>query len=99
VGDFYEGSVEQPEFEDLLRDTLLRVARDELRIDAYERAAESPSRPICDVLGEGAGRSFSKYRLAKAFIHWMRDHNWDDLSEHEHTPLLALFGAINQNTG
>jgi hypothetical protein len=98
VGDFYNGPVEQPEFEDLLRETLLRVARDELGVDAYERAAEEPSRPICEVLGEGAGRSLSKHRLAKAFIHWMREHNWDDLPEHEHTPLLALFGAMNQAT-
>jgi hypothetical protein len=98
VGDFYDGPVEQPEFEDLLRDTLLRVARDELGVDAFERAAESPSRPICEVLGDGAGRSLSKHRLAKAFIHWMREHNWDHLPEHEHAPLLALFGAINQAT-
>ncbi len=98
VGDFYDGPVRQPELEDLLRDTLLRVARDELGIDAYERAAAQPSRSVCDLLGDGIGRSFSKHRLAKAFIRWMRNRGWPDLSERERYVLQELFEAVNQAT-
>jgi predicted ATP-binding protein involved in virulence len=98
VGDFYDGIVEQPEFEDLLRTTLLRVARDELGIDAFERAMGQPRRAVCDVLGDGAGRSFSKYRLAKAFLRWMRYHGFADLSDQERYVLLELFAAVNQAT-
>ncbi|HEY7048885.1 MAG TPA: AAA family ATPase [Jatrophihabitantaceae bacterium] len=98
VGDFYEGPVEQAEFEDLLRDTLLRVARDELGIDAYERAYAQPHRTVCDLVGDGLGRSFSRHRLAKAFIRWMRNHGWDDLTEHERYVMQELFAAVNQAT-
>jgi hypothetical protein len=98
VGDFYDGIVEQPEFEDLLRGTLLRVARDELGIDAVERAVAQPRRSVCDLLGDGVGRSFSKYRLAKAFLRWMRYHGFADLSDQERYVLLELFAALNQAT-
>jgi hypothetical protein len=98
VGDFYDGPVEQPELEDVLRSTLLRVARDELGIDALERASAQPNRSVCDVLGDGIGRSFTKHRLAKAFIRWMSHHDWDDLSAHEQYVVQELFAAVNQAT-
>jgi predicted ATP-binding protein involved in virulence len=98
VGDFYDGIVEQPELEDLLRSTLLGVARDELGIDAFERAVAHPRRSVCDLLGDGVGRSFSKYRLAKAFLRWMRYHGFADLSAQERYVLLELFAAVNQAT-
>ncbi len=98
VGDFYDGIVEQPELEDLLRTTLLRVARDELGIDAFERAVAQPRRSVCDVLGDGVGRSFTKYGLAKAFLRWMRYHGFADLSDQERYVVLELFAAVNQAT-
>jgi predicted ATP-binding protein involved in virulence len=98
VGDFYDGIVEQPELEDMLRTTLLRVAREELGLDAFERAVAQPRRSVCDLLGDGIGRSFSKYRLAKAFLRWMRYHDFADLSDQERYVLLELFAAVNQAT-
>jgi AAA ATPase domain len=98
VGDFYDGIVEQPELEDLLRTTLLRVARDELGIDAFERAVAQPRRSVCDVLGDGVGRSLTKYGLAKAFLRWMRYHGFADLSDQERYVVLELFAAVNQAT-
>lgn len=98
VGDFYDGAVEQPAFEDLVRDTLLRVAADELGIDAYEQAAGQPRRAVRELLGDGAGRSFSKHRLAKAFIHWMREHGWHDLTDRERDVLRKVFTAVNAAT-
>jgi AAA ATPase domain len=98
VGDFYDGIVEQPELEDLLRTTLLRVARDELGIDAFERAVAQPRRSVCDVLGDGVGRSFTKYGLAKAFLRWMRYHGFADLSDQERYVVLELLAAVNQAT-
>jgi AAA ATPase domain len=98
VGDFYDGPVEQPELEDLMRSTLLRVARDELGIDAFERASAQPDRSVCDVVREGIGPSVTKHRLAKAFIRWMSHHDWDDLSDREQYVAQELFAAVNQAT-
>ena len=36
--------------------------------------------------------------LAKAFIRWMRNHGWDDLTEHERYVMQELFAAVNQAT-
>jgi hypothetical protein len=98
TGDFYEGHVERPELEDLLRGTLLDVARDELGVDAIARAAEQPVRAVCDILGDGVGVSFSRYRLAKSFLRWMGRHGWHDLRVHERDAMLALFAAVNEST-
>jgi len=98
IATFYTGLVPNPETEDLLRDTLLRVARDELGIDAVDTANSQPKRPLCDVLTAAGGGKFSKYRLGKAFIRWMREHGWADLTESERQALEGLFSAVNKGT-
>lgn len=98
VADFYTGDVSNPETEDLLRETLLVVARDDLGIDAVELGAKQPKRPVCDLLTEAGSGAFSKYRLGKAFIRWMRQHGWSDLATGEQKAMGALFAAVNKGT-
>lgn len=90
----YVDGVPKAEIEDLLRDTLSVIARDEFGIDAVAEAQEQRQRPIVDLFGR-ADRGFSKYRLAKAFLRWSREHSASDLSEAERQSWTKLLQAIN----
>lgn len=93
--DSYMGKVTKPEIEDLLRDTLLQVALEDLGWDVRATAAAQPARPIVDVFTAEAA-NFSKYKLAKAFLRWARAHEASDLSADERSQWTALVGAINK---
>lgn len=93
--DAYAGNVANTEIEDMLRETLLVIAREQLGWDAIALAETQPSRPVVDVIASVAKKDFSKYKLAKAFIRWSRDHNLDDLKPHEITQVENLFAKIN----
>ena len=56
---------------------------------------DQAERRVRDVLDTAP---ISKYRLAKAFIRWMRAHGWDDLQTHEQDMLRSLFIAVNDAT-
>lgn len=94
--DVYTGRVKRPEIEDLLRETLLTVARDSLGWDATKQAATQSSRPVLEVLEDLAGGQFSKYRLAKAFVRWTRDHKASDLAAAERGSWTKLIETINK---
>lgn len=96
VADFYEGPVKEPEFEDLLRTTLLTVAKEELGIDATAEGNKRPNQPICDLLASVGGAKFSKYRLGKGFIRWARAHGWSDLTSDEQKGIGELFAAAHK---
>ena len=83
--DVYTGQVPNPEIEDILRKTLLDIAKDECGWDAITVAQAQPQRPVVDVIKSVAKTDFSKYKLAKAFIRWSRDHNMTDLQKDEIT--------------
>jgi predicted ATPase len=91
----YSGSVTKPEIEDLLRDTLVKIAKEFLGIDISAEAAAQPNRPIIDLF-EAAGNTFSKYKLAKAYIRWTRDHTVSDLTNTERDQFKALIEKINK---
>lgn len=93
--DAYTGQVSRPEVEDLLRDTLIKVARDEFGWDVASVAKEQPTRPIVDVFGEKIGREFSKYHLAKAYVRWTRDHDSGGLTDTERRQWRTLIEKIN----
>ncbi len=93
--DAYTGLVANPEIEDLLRDTLVAVAKDSLGIDVTAEAANQPGRPIVDLLS-AANSSFSKYKLAKAYIRWTRDHTANDLSSAELAQFQTLIEKIHK---
>lgn len=93
--DAYTGAVTKPEIEDLLRDTLVKVAKDALGIDVTAALAAQPGRPVVDLLGDAAS-NFSKYKLAKAYVRWTRDHTASDLTVAERTHFTALIEKINK---
>ena len=94
--DCYSGQVTKSEIEDLLRDTLLAIAKDQCGWDALAIAQTQPTRPTVDILSNVAKTDFSKYKLAKAFIRWSRDHSLNDLQPHEVEQAEQLMIKINK---
>lgn len=93
--DFYEGDVAGPEIEDLLRDTLIKVAKEELDWDITAVAEKQPKRRVVDIFtAECSG--FSKYRLARAFMRWLAGHDITDLTAAEQKAVEAVFAAANK---
>ncbi|WP_199860320.1 AAA family ATPase [Sphingomonas sp. CFBP 8760] len=90
----YVDGVSKPEIEDLLRSTLSIIAKDEFNIDIVDLAADRRQQPIIDMLIK-ADASFSKYKLAKAFMRWSRDHTASDLTEDERASWQKLIAGIN----
>lgn len=96
--DAYAGPVKRPEVEDMLRDTLVEVARSDLGWDITTTANDYPSRPILDIFKKEIGhRIFSKYKLAKAFLRWTREHDASDLTETERNQWKCLISKINKS--
>jgi hypothetical protein len=93
--DSYSGKATKPEIEDLLRETLVQVALDDLGWDVRPTAAAQPARPIVDIFTAEVA-DFSKYKLAKAFIRWARGHEASDLSAEEQSQWTGLVGAITK---
>jgi predicted ATPase len=93
--DFYKGTVQGAEVEDLLRETLIDVGKEELGWDVAAEAAAEPARAIVDIF-QRAIPDFSKYRLAKAYLRWTRTHSRADLKEHERDSFAALFAHANK---
>ncbi len=93
--DSFSGSVTKPEIEDLLRETLVKVALDDFGWDVRDTAATQPARPIVDIFATEV-TDFSKYKLAKAFLRWARAHDASDLSAGERSQWAGLIAAINK---
>ena len=92
--DSYLGTVKSPEIEDLLRDTLVTIAKQDLEWDVGDIAAVEQSKPITKILS-GATKNFSKYKLAKAFLRWVREHEATDLTNTEQEQWTQLIKTIN----
>jgi hypothetical protein len=93
--DSYSGSVTKPEVEDLLRETLVEVGKKYLGWDVAELAAAQPARPIVDIFIDTINE-FSKYKLAKAYLRWTRDHCASDLAADERTAFENLIDRANK---
>jgi predicted ATPase len=92
--DAYEGPVEQPAVEDLLRKTLVEIAKNELGWDVAEAATNQRDRSITEIFTKQVPE-FSRYSLAKAFLRWTRDHRASDLSDAERAQWKKLISTIN----
>jgi len=92
--DAYDGPVGRPEIEDMLRTSLVAVAKSDLGWDIEATATAQPARPIADIFAAEIA-NFSKYRLAKAFLRWTRTHDAKDLSDDERRQWKKLIEAIN----
>lgn len=93
--DAYLGNVTKPEIEDLLRETLVKIALDDLGWNVTATAAAQDARPIVDIFASEVA-DFSKYRLAKAFLRWARAHEASDLTDEERKQWTALIDGINK---
>ena len=93
--DAYNGPVTKPEIEELLRETLVAVAKQDLGWDVSSKAAAQPGKPINRVFSQEIG-NFSKYKLAKAFLRWARDHEASDLQPAEREQFARLIASINR---
>jgi predicted ATPase len=92
--DVYLGPVKRPEIEDLLRETLLKIVKNDFGADVSAQAASQSERPIVELLAS-VTPNFSKYRLAKAFVRWSRDHTASDLTSDEQQQWAKLLRLIN----
>jgi len=92
--DVYTGPVPAPNLEDLLRETLIHVAKNKLGWDVLPAASEQPDRSIVDIFAAEI-KDFSRYSLAKAFLQWTRDHRSSDLPHRERSQWKALIEKIN----
>lgn len=90
----YVAGVAKAEIEDLLRDTLPIVARDVLGWDVVDLVAQRPGQPLVDLFASEV-TDFSKYKLAKAFVRWTREHDASALSADERAAWVKLVVAIN----
>lgn len=96
--DYTDPAIPHAEIEDLLRDTLVTLAASEFGIDIAAEVTAAPDKPLVDLLTKKGGKDFSKYKLAKAYVKWTRDHSAADLSEGERKSWARLITAINAAT-
>lgn len=95
IKDFYNGVSKKAEVEDLLRETLVRVAKSELGWDIEKLAESQIGRPIADIFASEI-KDFSKYKLAKAFLRWSRNNTSQSLSDTELKQWKELIDKINK---
>lgn len=91
----YNTDVAKAEIEDLLRDTLVAIAKVEFGKDVSSMVATQKNRPIIDIFTAEIP-TFSKYKLAKAYVRWTREHEAKNLSEKERAQWTALFQNVNK---
>lgn len=96
--DVYDGAVVRPEIEDMLRTTLIHVAKNGLGWNVEAPAAAQPTRPIVEIFAAEI-RTFSKYRLAKAFLAWTSTQQATQLADDERRQWSKLIGTINKALG
>ncbi|MFT6956172.1 MAG: energy-coupling factor transporter ATP-binding protein EcfA2 [Halieaceae bacterium] len=91
----YCSGVEKAEIEDLLRGTLISIVASEFGVDTSSAALSQPGRPIVDIFTSDV-EGFSKYKLAKAYVRWTRDHTAADLQENEAAQWSGLIDRVNK---
>jgi len=94
TADYTDPKIAKAEIEDLLRDTLVPIAAAELGIDVSAEVAAQPLAPLVDLLSRKGGAAFSKYKLAKAYLRWTREHELGELSAAEQMAWTKLIVAV-----
>jgi len=88
-------NVPKAEIEDLLRHTLVEVAKLEYTVDIAQIVSKQPERPIVDILTKEI-KGFSKYHMAKAYVRWTRENKVCDIHEEEVKQWTSLIEHINK---
>ena len=92
--DFVSG-IPKAEVEDLLRDTLIEIVKNEYGVDAKPISDAQPTRPVIDIFSSEV-TGFSKYKLAKGFIRWTRTNTSSALKPDEIANWKKLIETINK---
>lgn len=93
--DFVGGAVGAPEIEDMLRDTLVAVAKDSCGWDVEQTATDQPHRRLVDILTKEV-TGFSKSKLARAFLSWLGKNGFEGLTDDEQAAVRNFFTAANK---
>lgn len=93
--DYCDPVVPRAEIEDLLRATLVQVAKDALGWDITASAAAQPQRPVVDIFTKEIS-GFSKYKLVRAFIGWLGSRGFDALTTAEQAGVTKLLADVNK---
>ena len=88
--------IKTPEIEDLLRDTLVCVAKKELSWDITGFVKESPTRSIISIFKQHIRDEDLKYKLAKKYLHWAKSHSAKDLTNSEREQWCKLIEIVNK---
>jgi len=96
VDDGYEGPVAKPRMEDLLRQTLVRLGSELGWNVGNELGQDRGERSIVDVFSEAVGPSFTRYRLATAYVRWTAIHKASDLAPDEQVLWMKFIERLNQ---
>lgn len=91
----YCTGIAKAEIEDLLRETLIKIAASEFSKDVSATATAQPNRSIVDIFSSEI-TGFSKYKLAKAFVNWTRSNGASALTDVERQQWQKLFQTINK---
>lgn len=91
-------TVQRAEIEDLLRETLAAVAKDECGWDSTATIAAQPARPIMEIL-QAEHPDASKWKLARAFVRWLAANGSESLTADEQTAWASLAKAVNKSLG
>lgn len=94
AGDFVDNINHGAETEDLLRDTLLDLAKG-LGWDSTSTASTQPHRPVMDIL-TSEHKGVSKWKLAKALSTHLRDKGFGALTAAEQASWAKLVTAVNK---
>ncbi|MCL1984054.1 MAG: ATP-binding protein [Methanomassiliicoccaceae archaeon] len=70
--DFIDQNINMPTIEDLMRNTLVGVARSELGWDVAQYVSSMPNTPILKIFDDRMGSEYSRVKLTKAFMNWAR---------------------------
>ena len=92
--DFYS-KVNKPEIEDLLRETLIVIAKNEFGTDVKAFADKNPTKPIIDIFSKEI-KNFSKYKLAKAYVKWTKNNDHSQLTQEERDNWTKMIQTINK---
>ncbi|KHJ65679.1 ATP-dependent OLD family endonuclease [Pantoea rodasii] len=95
TGDCIKPSLMKAEIEDMVSNTLVIIAKENLGWDITAESEKSTDKPIIEIFKSKIGKEFSKYKLAKAFLAWSREHNFDDLEDDEKQNIINLTNTIN----
>ena len=91
----FVADVPKAEIEDLLRQTLISIVKEEYGVDTKKTADSQPNRPIIDLFSKEVP-NFSKYKLAKAYVRWTRNNDYKKLQKSELENWKKMIQLINK---